>query len=439
MGVVSLQAQDAEISIGDNVLGSIDADTPEVSYAFSVTFGQTVTVQVLSLTPGFVPTLSVVDAVGAAVETLSENRSDTRTELVITAEQADTFTVQVDSASGSAGEFALSVQEGNLSLLPPSFLLPGQPVQGVVDASAPVQRFAFSAVAGETMALVVTTEDTEGDNRPTFTLKDSDTGETVALLDARLSGGRFSVPPNSGSYILEVVYGGQATSSEFSLQLLRAQDEAAAAPTQGQIQPVATEEAAAPTEEAASADETEEADVTATATTRASATATTRASATPMATSTPRVLTNGVTTLLATGDCVLTTRTDINVNVRSGPDAAFPVLTTLGSDQTVPVIGRSADGLWYRVRIATLTGWVSNEVVILGGAECDDAPLATAEAPTPTSTGGPAVTTAAATTRPNQPTSQVPQQPIFVVPTRIGPGLPGDYVVTLDPNLINQR
>ena len=52
------------------------------------------------------------------------------------------------------------------------------------------------------------------------------------------------------------------------------------------------------------------------------------------------------------------------VNIRSGPDTAYPVVGTLLPDSPLPVIGQNETGTWWQVRQEDGTpGWVSNSVV----------------------------------------------------------------------------
>jgi len=52
------------------------------------------------------------------------------------------------------------------------------------------------------------------------------------------------------------------------------------------------------------------------------------------------------------------------VNIRSGPDTAYPVIGTLLPDSSLPVIGQNETGTWWQVRQEDGTpGWVSDSVV----------------------------------------------------------------------------
>ena len=55
--------------------------------------------------------------------------------------------------------------------------------------------------------------------------------------------------------------------------------------------------------------------------------------------------------------------TNGTANIRSAPNTSAPVIERLTRSQSVDVIGLSADGGWYAVRLATQVGWVSTAVV----------------------------------------------------------------------------
>ncbi|MGQ9814953.1 MAG: SH3 domain-containing protein, partial [Candidatus Roseilinea sp.] len=93
-----------------------------------------------------------------------------------------------------------------------------------------------------------------------------------------------------------------------------------------------------------------------------------------------------------------------NVNVRAGPGRQFRVLGRLAPGQIAPVIGKSADDLWWQITFEQRPGWVSiNVVQFVGDGELvqvtwgeppsTPTPAATLETtPTPESTSTPPVT-----------------------------------------------
>ncbi|GEM_PF-2797461 len=59
------------------------------------------------------------------------------------------------------------------------------------------------------------------------------------------------------------------------------------------------------------------------------------------------------------------------VNIRSGPDIAYPVENVLGQGEQAPIIGRNADGSWWRIEGG---GWVSTALVTASG-NCSAVPV----------------------------------------------------------------
>lgn len=78
---------------------------------------------------------------------------------------------------------------------------------------------------------------------------------------------------------------------------------------------------------------------------------------------------------------------DSNVNVRSGPGVNFPRIGALAQGDSAPVIGRNADGSWWKITISNGEGWVADSVVT--AANTGGVPVAEAPAPPPTNTPPP--------------------------------------------------
>ncbi|NDJ61002.1 MAG: SH3 domain-containing protein [Chloroflexi bacterium] len=71
------------------------------------------------------------------------------------------------------------------------------------------------------------------------------------------------------------------------------------------------------------------------------------------------------------------------VNIRSGPDQAFPPISSLIPGTTLDVVGRNADSSWYVVRLGDeVGGWVSASVTFLVG-NCTALPVMTSNATIP--------------------------------------------------------
>jgi hypothetical protein len=106
------------------------------------------------------------------------------------------------------------------------------------------------------------------------------------------------------------------------------------------------------------------------------------------------------------------------VNFRSGPGTNFAVITQLGTNSVVPVVGRLGDNSWYQLNNFGALGWVSGGFVTLYGANCATVPVISAPA-TPT-------VQASATPQP----SATPPPPTIAPTITATPGTP-DLVITL--------
>jgi uncharacterized protein YgiM (DUF1202 family) len=93
---------------------------------------------------------------------------------------------------------------------------------------------------------------------------------------------------------------------------------------------------------------------------------------------------------------------DSNVNLRSGPGKAYPVIGQLGGDQEAPIVGRNASGDWWQIETAgARQGWVAGTVVrVLGAidtvAVAQNIPAPPTAAPRPTAAPQPTAAPVAA-------------------------------------------
>jgi hypothetical protein len=73
---------------------------------------------------------------------------------------------------------------------------------------------------------------------------------------------------------------------------------------------------------------------------------------------------------------------DQTVNIRSGPGTGFNTIGLLRTDESLPALGVSLNGMWYAVLFEGQRGWVADSVTNLSG-NCADLPAAE-DTPTPT-------------------------------------------------------
>jgi uncharacterized protein YraI len=87
-----------------------------------------------------------------------------------------------------------------------------------------------------------------------------------------------------------------------------------------------------------------------------------------------------------------------NVNIRSGPSTAFPVVALLPAFQPIQVVGQNDTGTWFAVQGPLVQGWISTSVIAVVG-PCTGLPVVPVQ-PTPTTSptpGMPNVTVVTAT------------------------------------------
>ena len=88
--------------------------------------------------------------------------------------------------------------------------------------------------------------------------------------------------------------------------------------------------------------------------------------------------------------CQVASARNVGINVRSGPGTNYGIVGSLLPTETGVVLGRLADGSWYRISVNGVLGWVAASVVTTGG-DCGGisivaAPTAVPQAPAPTNT-----------------------------------------------------
>ncbi|MCX7669234.1 MAG: SH3 domain-containing protein, partial [Anaerolineae bacterium] len=119
-------------------------------------------------------------------------------------------------------------------------------------------------------------------------------------------------------------------------------------------------------------------------------TATSAPTATPLPTATPAPTATLAPTATEAPPRVKVTSDQLNI--RSGPGTAYPVVGRLQRDDEAKVIGKSEDGKWWQIEVKEGKGWVSGEFVAPSGPV---AGLPVVKAPPPP-TAPPAVAAAAA-------------------------------------------
>ncbi len=356
----SAQATPTPVTIGQNTIGNISDPTAPIQYALVLGAPQSVSVQVLAVTQGFAPTFQILDPGGVVVMDTANPGTQTIAQGSPSLSSPGTYTIVVRSANNAAGQFLLSVQPG-APLAPPTPLTPGQPISDSVSAQTTRKAYSFSASQTDVLLLdVISTTTASG---PVITLRNADTNETLALNSAALAGIRYRLATGTTNYLVEVTGSGATDPEAFTICL-----------------------------------STESGSVTCPGTSVASAPTATQIISVPTATlnflPTPTTF-SPISMIDPNGPCAVISN-GATINVRSGPGTGYSVITKLAPTQPAQVIGRSVDNTWYQINIFGTIGWVSAQVVSIGGV-CSGVSVVVLPTAVPTSVPPP--------TLPNSPTN----------------------------------
>ncbi len=348
------------VNIGENKTGEITALAPTATYALTVVNPQLASLQVISLTPGFAPTLRILTFDGAVQQIVPNLNNSTLIQTTAGFSTTGQYLLEVSGANGSIGQFVLSVQ-GGPELPPPVPLVVGLPVSNAVQAEAPFQFFSFLASPSDVLVLNVKADNVNNTtpiSGPLVTLRDTATNTILASSSTELIGSRFRIPPGTINYLVEIAHGGSPASEPFTICL---------APENGTI--------VCP------------GDVPAISVVPTSALPPTIAppTATPYV---PPFIPPG-------GPCLVASSRGQSINIRSGPGLDFAIVGQLAPGITAPVQARLPDSSWYQINLNGLIGWVSATVVIAGG-NCIGVTVATL--PPPATPSGTLSTTTATST-----------------------------------------
>ncbi|MFN8528909.1 MAG: SH3 domain-containing protein [Anaerolineae bacterium] len=131
-------------------------------------------------------------------------------------------------------------------------------------------------------------------------------------------------------------------------------------------------------------------------------------------TATPIIVPQTNVPIITPNDPTCRVVTQTNLNERTGPDTAYPVLRVLPAGSVLPIIGRIASNQWWQVRDGTVFGWVSGAFVLVYG-NCALIPIVPAPPPPPTFTSLPVTLTPTPTPTSTPPTPTVTSGPSDLV------------------------
>ncbi|MBI5931885.1 MAG: SH3 domain-containing protein [Chloroflexi bacterium] len=347
-------AQDGQrLGYGENLIGQVSG--PEGSlFFFEGKAGDVAQIEVLGV--GFAPSIALLDGTRTVVLLVNDNLALEQTAtLEYTLISDGTYFIQVRAANNLTGQFAITLLKGVRQLPPAIPLTAGPAVQGLVASAELPAVYDFSTNATDVTQLRI--QSFSPGYSPVITVL-SPTNETiVSLNNPRLLGTTLTFAPGQENLRLIVDLGGFAPPATIEVQLTYG----TSAVTGGSsTSPAGTEE--------------------------------------PSNASLPSLPTSG--------QCVLATRENQAVNVRSGPSTDYPILVTISPQSIYDVVGRNADSSWYQITYGggNNRGWVSAQVTRLGG-NCTAVPIATFQ-PLPTATRTPTSTLPSGVTATPSPTGQ---------------------------------
>lgn len=314
---VPVFAQGNLLNYGSSIVGTLSANNPLAFYTFSGAAGDLVTVQVIGITAGLDPAVSLNSP---TQQQLANNDNDptaagsTDARISYSLSQNGIYSILVSSVSAVNGDFLIRLS-GQQPV--PATVLTDVPQDVPVVAGQP-QIFSFEADPANPLTLTVSAGTSVFQFR--VIVRDPN-GEIVALLTSSTQIG-LNLPAGSGTYTVEITavdpnIGGQVTVSVGTT---------AAAPAPVVQPPVATEEVSAPPVQ----------DTTA-------------------------------------GDvCEVGAQGSSAVNVRSGPGTDFGAIAQIQPGSRLEVTGYYTT--WYQVAVPGIgPGWVRQDVVVQFG-PCDTIP-----------------------------------------------------------------
>jgi len=314
-------AQDIPLTIGSVGQGEISGASPTVRFAITSSVPQTVTIQVLAVTPGFAPSFNVIDPFSTIIQSAPNAAAQPIIEANANLSAPGTTIIEVAGVNGGVGQFVVNVSS-NAALPPPIALVAGQAVPGSVNSQTPILLYSFGGLPSGQTLTVRSDVETSG---PLVTLRNITTGETLA--STHLNYGRFGImadvnPAAPTSYEVELAFAAPSLGETYTICLEVIGGIACPIePITPITQPVVTQEAAPP-------------------------------------------VTTGICQATANGQ---------NVNVRSGPSTGYGVVATLLTGSPAPIVGRLADNSWYLVNVNGAVGWVAASVIVVSG-DCSAVP-----------------------------------------------------------------
>ena len=310
---LQVQAQDnLALTYGSAADGSIRSAGDTLSYTFNGTAGDLVFARVIYLNTTLNTTLSLIATDGSETITSSNGALTHRLKA------SGAYRLVITGQNGTTGEFIIRLDARTGISLP---LALGQVTSAQFAVDGPPQTYDFLQNPNTPLLLTLSADD------PTFRfsteVRDAQ-GQIVAYFNPQMRSAVLTVSKGSGTYVLTITAADPAVAGIVLLDLESADGSAPSA------NPTA-----------------------ATAITPAAATGTPENSPLPPNAIPPVAPDAGVYCHISTNG---------SANIRSAPDDSASIIEKLTRSRAVEVIGQSADGAWFAVRLPTQIGWVAKQV-----------------------------------------------------------------------------
>lgn len=303
----SIQAQ-TSLPYGSAADGSIVSAGDSTAFAFSGAAGDLIFARVINLTSTLNTVLSLVASDG------SEVISTTSGSLTHRLAGSGDYQLVITGQNGTTGDFVVRLDARTSIRLP---LALGQVTSAEFAVDGPPQTYNFAQNPASPLLLTVSADD------PAFRFNTEvrdELGQVIAYFNPQMRSAVLTFPAGSGGYDVTITAANPAVSGMVLLDLESEQVSAPIPTVQATAvpgeTPAATPDAPLPTPIAPPSD----------------------------ASVFCHVSTNG------------------SANIRSAPDANAPVIDLLTRSKSVDVIGLSADGAWFALRLPTQVGWVAKQV-----------------------------------------------------------------------------
>jgi hypothetical protein len=306
---VQAQTDTTSLTYGSAADGSIISAGDSTTFSFSGAAGDLIFARVINLASTLNTVLSLVASDGS--EVISTTSGSLTHRLAFSGD----YQIVITGQNGTTGDFVLRLDARTGIRLP---LALGQVTSAEFAVDAPPQMFNFAQSPDAPQILTVSADNPAF--RFTTEVRDAQ-GQIIAYFNRQTLSAVLTVAAGSGGYDVTITAADPAVSGIVLIDL-------------------ETEQAATPIP-------------TTQPTTASSETPATNPSANPAAT--PVAVPNDASVF-----CHVSTNG--SANIRSAPNASAPVIERLTRSKQVEVIGLSADGAWFAVRLPTQVGWVAKIV-----------------------------------------------------------------------------